>query len=153
MIRSLGDGDLKDVGLIAEPEVLQFQLSDSDEFLILASDGLWDCMSNDEAIQIVHDTVKEPDMCAQRYVSGPFPTAMCDSCHCDFSLKSNNQGTVLNTWLCRLATEALTRGSRDNITVVVAFLRPVETIERIYGAGQHKFTVAPTHYGSRGSRG
>lgn len=66
MYRSLGDGDLKGVGLIAEPEVLQFQLSDSDEFLILASDGLWDCMSNHEAIQIVHDTVKEPAMCAQR---------------------------------------------------------------------------------------
>ena len=33
---------------------------------VLASDGLWDCMANQEAIQIINDTVKQPAMCAQR---------------------------------------------------------------------------------------
>lgn len=32
----------------------------------------------------------------------------------------------------RLATEAAARGSTDNITVVVAFLKPVSTVERVY---------------------
>lgn len=32
----------------------------------------------------------------------------------------------------RIATEALTRGSRDNITVVVVFFKAVQTLEKIY---------------------
>ncbi|MED6210526.1 hypothetical protein PIB30_064898 [Stylosanthes scabra] len=42
--------------------------------------------------------------------------------------------TVKEGGMCskRLATEAVGRGSRDNITVIVVFLRPVTTAERIY---------------------
>lgn len=42
--------------------------------------------------------------------------------------------TVKEPSMCskRLATEAAARGSKDNITVIVIFLRPVSTAERIY---------------------
>ncbi|XP_057785766.1 protein kinase and PP2C-like domain-containing protein [Salvia miltiorrhiza] len=42
--------------------------------------------------------------------------------------------TVKEAGMCskRLATEAAERGSKDNITVIVVFLRPVSTAERIY---------------------
>jgi len=36
--------------------------------VVLASDGLWDKLSNEEAVGLVHDTVKQPIMAAQRYV-------------------------------------------------------------------------------------
>ena len=41
----------------------------------------------------------------------------------------------------RLATEALTRGSSDSIsvTVMVVFLQPVDTIERIYADCRQKY--------------
>ena len=31
-------------------------MDDRDAFVIMVSDGLWDCISNEEAVNIVHDT-------------------------------------------------------------------------------------------------
>lgn len=31
-------------------------MDESDAFVIVASDGLWDCISDEEAVNIVHDT-------------------------------------------------------------------------------------------------
>ncbi|KAK7344904.1 hypothetical protein VNO77_15128 [Canavalia gladiata] len=94
--RSIGDDDLKPA-VTAEPEITESTLCGEDEFLVMASDGLWDVISSMEVINIIKDTVKEPGMCSKR-----------------------------------LATEAVERGSKDNITVIVVFLRPVSTAERIY---------------------
>ena len=52
--------------MTAQPEVVQYQLSNQDEFVVLASDGLWDKLSNEEAVGLVYDTVKQPAMAAQR---------------------------------------------------------------------------------------
>ncbi|XP_044468569.1 protein kinase and PP2C-like domain-containing protein isoform X2 [Mangifera indica] len=94
--RSIGDDDLKPA-VTAEPEITETILSPEDEFLVMASDGLWDVVSNAEVVSIIRDTVKEPGMCSKR-----------------------------------LATEAAERGSKDNITVIVIFLKPVSTAERVY---------------------
>ncbi|OAY69556.1 Protein kinase and PP2C-like domain-containing protein [Ananas comosus] len=94
--RSIGDDDLKPA-VTARPEITETSLSADDEFLVMASDGLWDVLSNEDVLSIIKDTVKEPGMCSKR-----------------------------------LATEAAERGSKDNITVIVVFLRPVSTAERIY---------------------
>lgn len=61
----MGDADLKPA-VTAQPEVVQHQLSSQDEFVVLASDGLWDKLSNEEAVGLVYDTVKQPVMAAQR---------------------------------------------------------------------------------------
>ena len=56
-LRCLGDHDLKGAGgLTADPEVTSRDLDDKDTFVVAASDGLWDCISNEEAVNIVHDT-------------------------------------------------------------------------------------------------
>ncbi|KAK8546390.1 hypothetical protein V6N13_067614 [Hibiscus sabdariffa] len=94
--RSIGDDDLKPA-VTAEPEITETVVSADDEYLVMASDGLWDVVSETEVMTIVRDTVKEPAMCSKR-----------------------------------LATEAVERGSKDNVTVIVVFLRPVSTAERVY---------------------
>lgn len=51
--RALGDKDLNKYGVIPTPEIKSLKLEPSDEFLIIASDGIWDVISNEEAISEV----------------------------------------------------------------------------------------------------
>ena len=48
--------------LTAEPEVTSYQLQRTDKFLILASDGLWDMLSNEEAVDFVRDNTKQHNL-------------------------------------------------------------------------------------------
>lgn len=61
--RALGDYPLKDKKLvIADPDVLTFDLNDhKPSFIILASDGLWDTFSNEEAVAFIKERLHEPD--------------------------------------------------------------------------------------------
>ncbi|XP_010536209.1 PREDICTED: probable protein phosphatase 2C 72 isoform X3 [Tarenaya hassleriana] len=53
MSRAFGDFVLKDYGIIAVPEVSHRRLTPNDQFLVLATDGVWDVLSNDEVVSIV----------------------------------------------------------------------------------------------------
>lgn len=61
--RALGDYPLKDKNLvIANPDILTFELNDhKPTFLILASDGLWDTFSNEEAVAFIKEHIHEHD--------------------------------------------------------------------------------------------
>ncbi|XP_075213504.1 protein phosphatase 1L [Lycorma delicatula] len=60
--RALGDYPLKDKKLvIADPDILTFDLKDhKPQFLVLASDGLWDTFSNEEAVAFIKERLEEP---------------------------------------------------------------------------------------------
>ena len=44
---------VKGVGVIAEPEVTEYTLEENDKFYILASDGVWEFISSQEAVDVV----------------------------------------------------------------------------------------------------
>ena len=48
--RAFGDHSLKDSGLIAVPHIVKYTLKPFDKFLVMASDGVWDELSDQEAI-------------------------------------------------------------------------------------------------------
>ena len=50
--RSLGDNNLKDL-VIATPDVTKFTLEEEDEYMLIASDGLWDVFKYDEVIAYI----------------------------------------------------------------------------------------------------
>ncbi|CAE8631042.1 unnamed protein product, partial [Polarella glacialis] len=58
--RSLGDGAARDLGVIAEPVVTSHKLRPEDQFLLIATDGLWDSVSNEEAVRIVAKFIHMP---------------------------------------------------------------------------------------------
>jgi protein phosphatase PTC2/3 len=53
MSRSIGDHAIATVGVIAEPVVTYHDVTDEDEFLIVASDGVWEFLDSIDAVNIV----------------------------------------------------------------------------------------------------
>lgn len=68
--RGIGDRHLKQ-WVIAEPETKIIRIKPEYEFLILASDGLWDKVSNQEAVDIASRYCRGID------VAAPAPMSAC----------------------------------------------------------------------------
>ncbi|MBA0764894.1 hypothetical protein Gotri_014174 [Gossypium trilobum] len=54
--RAIGDHCVKEFGLISVPDVTQRNIINNDQFVILATDGVWDVISNEAAVEIVSST-------------------------------------------------------------------------------------------------
>lgn len=86
MARAFGDFCLKDFGLISVPDVFYHRITDRDEFVILATDGVWDVLSNKEAIDIVAAAPSRATAaralvdCATRAWKLKYPTSKTDDC-------------------------------------------------------------------------
>ncbi|KAL1203779.1 Protein phosphatase 2C 16 [Cardamine amara subsp. amara] len=107
MSRSIGDRYLKPY-VIPEPEVTFMPRSREDECLILASDGLWDVMSNQEACELARRRIL-----AWHKKHGAPPLA--------------ERGKGVDP-ACQAAAEflsgvALQKGSKDNISIIVVDLK------------------------------
>ena len=53
MTRSMGDKIGAQAGVIAEPEILEFTTQPSDKFIVIASDGVWEYLTNEEVQFII----------------------------------------------------------------------------------------------------
>ena len=62
MSRSFGDKIAHTVGVIPEPEIIEYSLLEEDKFIILASDGIWEFISNDECVNLVKDFYNKKDI-------------------------------------------------------------------------------------------
>jgi len=58
MSRSIGDHAVKSVGVIAEPVVTKHEMRKEDNFLIIATDGVWEFLSSQEAVDIVSEDLE-----------------------------------------------------------------------------------------------
>ncbi|KAK4389124.1 putative protein phosphatase 2C 75 [Sesamum angolense] len=119
MSRAIGDRYLKPY-VISEPEVTFTRRDQEDEFLILATDGLWDVMSTEMTCRVTHQCLKEPRAAAAPSGSEglSFPPSSENALESEMSFPSRSASAA--ALLTRLA---LARNSTDNICVVVVDLK------------------------------
>lgn len=82
--------------VIHKPDIFRYQMHKTDKFLILACDGLWDVMSNQEAVNFV----------------------LSNAYDCELKDRSKCKENVAK----KLGEYAIAKGSEDNVTVVIAFV-------------------------------
>ncbi|EOA40336.1 hypothetical protein CARUB_v10009068mg [Capsella rubella] len=86
MARAFGDFCLKDYGVISIPEFSHRILTDRDQFIVLASDGVWDVLSNEEVVEVVASASSRASAArlvvdaAVREWKLKYPTSKMDDC-------------------------------------------------------------------------
>jgi integrin-linked kinase-associated serine/threonine phosphatase 2C len=94
--RAIGDGQLKVHGLISVPSIKKISLTESDLFILCACDGLWKVFKTEEALNFVHDKLKEARDTKQEFNN-------------DLFTKISNS----------LAEASVIRGCGDNVSVII----------------------------------
>ena len=59
MTRSMGDFAAKKIGLISEPEIQSIELTERDQFIVIATDGIWQQMGSGEVTGFLMDQLHE----------------------------------------------------------------------------------------------
>jgi len=101
MSRALGDKVLQSYGVSPEPEVARIPRSSKDDFLLVATDGLWNAMTNQECVDICQQALRSGRASRQKIIAA-----------------------IPNL----LANIAIKRGSSDNITIICLDLQPTKPV-------------------------
>ncbi|KAJ1284586.1 hypothetical protein BS78_03G216100 [Paspalum vaginatum] len=112
--RAIGDQYMKPF-ISAEPEVTVTDRTDKDEFLILASDGLWDVVPNDTACRVARN-------CLSGRLAAKFP--------------DKYPGTSASDAAAMLVELAISKGSEDNVSAVVVELNRTRWVPRAARSGR-----------------
>ncbi|CAL5029535.1 unnamed protein product [Urochloa decumbens] len=78
--RAFGDKLLKQY-VVVDPEIREEVVDNTLEFLILASDGLWDVVSNDEAVAMTR-SIQDPEEAAKKLLQEAYKRESSDNITC-----------------------------------------------------------------------
>ena len=119
MTRAIGDLALRPF-IICDPDVKIFYIGTENDVIVIGTDGLWDVMTNDQAVDIVRRVI-----------------ARC-------MYKGTNRNNICKIAARLLTKAALAKGSVDNITAVVIDLLPHRAAVRAFPLPQpHHIVTAP----------
>ena len=80
-----------------KPDIFKYKLNKNDKFIILACDGLWDVISNQDACNYVLDNISKSD------------------------ISTNNNSNSKKNIAFNLANFAISNGSTDNVSIIIIF--------------------------------
>ncbi|KAK9075375.1 hypothetical protein SSX86_003698 [Deinandra increscens subsp. villosa] len=80
MSRAFGNRMLKQF-VVAEPDIQEQELCEEFELLVLASDGLWDVVPNDDAVTLAQSE-EEPEAAAKKLIETAFSCGSADNITC-----------------------------------------------------------------------
>lgn len=80
MSRAFGNRMLKQF-VVAEPEIQDVEVDEEFELLVLASDGLWDVVPNEDAVALAR-TEEEPEIAARKLTETAFTRGSADNITC-----------------------------------------------------------------------
>ncbi len=106
--RAFGDRLLKQY-VVADPEIQEDTIEEGVDFLVLASDGLWDVVTNDEAVEIVAKIFKPKEADAEEAANELTKEAKI------LNAKEADAEEAAN----KLTKVAYQKGSADNITCLI----------------------------------
>ena len=62
--RAFGDWELKNYGVICEPHITRINLENDDKYIIIATDGVWDVLEDDDVYELSKfDNNNSLDLC------------------------------------------------------------------------------------------
>eukprot|EP00884_Botryococcus_braunii_P007934 jgi/Botrbrau1/17141/Bobra.0157s0038.2 len=98
--------------ITAEPDIVKIELEEGDRFVVLACDGIWDVLSNQQAVQFVAERLDQQESLVS------IASAILDHC---------------------LATDPrLSRGiGCDNMTLVIVKFKPAALLQETASGGSH----------------
>jgi len=106
--RAIGDGFSKPI-VSPEPDIRRFRVEEGgDEFILLASDGLWDVMSSQDAVNFVHARLNEA-------------RATCEGMNKKERVK--RLAKARESMADIIVQEAMRCGTADNTSVVMVWLK------------------------------
>ncbi|XP_064953769.1 probable protein phosphatase 2C 59 [Musa acuminata AAA Group] len=79
--RAFGDRHLKQF-VVADPEIHEEAVDGSLEFLILASDGLWDVVTNEEEVVAIVKPLQDPEQAAKKLLQEAYQRGSSDNIAC-----------------------------------------------------------------------
>ena len=66
MSRSIGDLKAKDIGIIPDPEIIEWKLTFHTKYIVICSDGVWEFLSNKDVME-----------CGKKYYIENNPRGFC----------------------------------------------------------------------------
>lgn len=135
MARAFGDFCLKNYGVISVPEVSYHRITEKDEFIVLATDGVWDVLTNADVVSIVSKATSEASAArllvqsAHRAWRTRFPTSKVDDCAAIclfFKTDATNKSSDLGTK--DLANDAEPGSGKHSLTVKPSTVVPEDLV-------------------------